>query len=183
MTANQNPLQVVTGVGRGSYVTVFEPKINPLSGKTEHSMSFLIPKDDTDTINKLKRAAAAAAETKWASRRPANLRNPLRDGDEEKPDDEAYAGHYWINLKSKTRPGIVDKRMDPVTDPRDFVSGDYCRVSVSAYAYDQAGNRGVAFGLNNIQVIRKGEPLGGSAPPPEKDFTAFEDEADDDMFS
>lgn len=194
MTAAQKPnrpsTQVVTGVGRGSYVKVFEAERNELSGKLEYSMAFLIPKSDTETISALKRAAKLAADAKWpeGAKRPRNLRNPLRDGDEERPDDVAYAGHYWINVKSqKQRPGIVDANMQPVIDPGAFVSGDYCRISVNAYAYEAKGNTGVAFGLNNIQVVYKGEPLGGSAPPPENDFGVFESgstlgASDDDLF-
>lgn len=192
MTAHQRirpATQVITGVGRASYAHVFEPKVG-LSGKSEWSLSFLIPKDDEKTLGALRKAAKAAMEDKWPDpkRRPSNLRNPIRDGDEDRPDDAAYAGHYFINVSSKKyAPGIVDRNMEPVTDPRAFCSGDYCRVSVNAYGYDVNGNRGVSFGLNNIQVIRKGEPLTGSSRP-ESDFDIFEADdddlgGDDDLFS
>lgn len=182
---------VVTGVVRGSYVRVFEPALNDLSGNMEYSMAVLVPKSDKATIAKLKKAANAALAKKWpdASSRPRNLRNPLRDGDEKDPPDEAYEDHYFFNCKSSTAPGIVDGKLKPVTDAREFVSGDYCRVSLNAYAYDKKGNRGVAFGLNNIQVVEKGDPLGGANTPPEYDFDALEeggaaeDFGDEDMFS
>jgi len=187
MTASQNPTYVVTGEVRGSYVRVFEPTVNRLSGRTEWSMAILIPKDDEDTLRKLRAASKAAIELKWpdASKRPRNLRNPLRDGDEERPDDPAYADHYFCNLKSSKRaPTIVDGKLQRVVDPEAFESGDYCRVSVNAYAYDQSGNRGAAFGLLNIQVIRKGEPLGAVAPNPEDEFSVHSGTADEeDMFS
>jgi len=173
---------VVTGQGRGSYVSIFTPRLNELSGKEEYSMSFLIPKDDKDTIRNLNDAVEAATAAKWpdTGKRPPNLRHPLRDGDAEKPNDPAYDGCYWINVKTKNMPGIVDAKVQPVIDARDFVSGDYCRVSVNAYAYDQKGNRGVAFGLNNVQVTGKGEPLSGVGRRAEDEFSAIKDTSDAD---
>lgn len=178
MNKPQNATTVITGVGRGSYVSVFEPRLNELSGKEEFSMSFLIPKSDTKTISALNAAAKAAADARWPDpkKRPP-LRNPLRDGDTDptKAGDPAYAGHFWINVKTKNRPGVVNSDLQAVIDPRDFVSGDYCRISVNAYAYDQKGNRGVSFGLNNVQVVRKGEPLSGSSSRAEDEFSVFKD--------
>lgn len=54
------------------------------------------------------------------------------------------------------------------------MSGDYGRVSMNAYGYDQKGNKGVAFGWNNAQFLEKGEPLGRARA--EDDFDAVEDE-------
>lgn len=175
---NRSATQVKTGVGRASYVNVFTPRLNDLSGNEEYSMSFLIPKTDTATLTALRVAARAAVEAKWPdeNRRPKNLRSPFRDGDVEKADDPSYVGHVWINVKSGDRPGVVDARVQPVIDPREFVSGDYCRISVNASAYDKKGNRGVSFWLNNIQVVRKGEPLGGVRRRAEDDFDALPNE-------
>jgi hypothetical protein len=179
-TATQNSAKtVVTGECRGSYVNVFKPKLNDMSGKEEYGMALLIPKTDTATINALKKAAAVAAGEKWPTTKPANMRNPLRDGDVERPDDANYAGHYWINVKSQNPVGIVDRNLALLTSPSDFVSGDYCRVKVGAYAYDQKGNKGVAFGLNSIQKTRSGEPL-GVVSRPENDFTRFVADDEDD---
>jgi hypothetical protein len=42
------------------------------------------------------------------------LKTPLRDGDSERPDDEAYAGSYFVNANSGTVSGIVDTNRDPI---------------------------------------------------------------------
>ena len=52
----------------------------------------------------------------------------------------------------------------------DIVSGDFGRVSLNAYAYDQAGNKGVSYGLNNIMLLAKGDSLGGAKPSAASDF-------------
>ena len=45
------------------------------------------------------------------------IKTPLRDGDTERPDDPAYAGAYFVNANSNERPGVVDRRRVPITDP------------------------------------------------------------------
>lgn len=165
-TAKQNGTKVITGKVRGSYVNVFRPRLNDLSGEHEYSMTVLVPKKDKATIAALRDARDTAIAKKWGDKPPKGLRDPLRDGDspdEEKSSDPAYAGHYFFNTKSKDAPGIIDTDRMELTNAGDFVSGDYCRVSLNAYAYDQKGNKGSAFGLNNIQVLGRGEPLSARA--------------------
>ena len=68
-----------------------------------------------------------------------------------------------MNIRTDQRPGIVDADRQLLIEADDFISGDYGRVSMNGYAYEQKGNRGVGFGWNNAQFLRKGEPLGGRA--------------------
>lgn len=171
--------KVVTGKARGSYVNVFRPRMNDMSGKEEYSMSLLIPKSDDKTIGKINDAVKEAAAKKFGDKIPAKFRHPLRDGDEERPEDAAYKNHYFLNVKSQQKPGIVDKNRQEVIDSGDFISGDYCRVSMNAYSYDVSGNRGCAFGLGNVQVIAKGEPLTSQARA-EDDFGDWGDDDGDD---
>jgi hypothetical protein len=64
----------------------------------------------------------------------------------------------------------VDAHGHDILGSQDIVSGDYGRVSLNAYAYDQAGNKGVSYGLNNIMLLSKGESLGGAKPSAASDF-------------
>ena len=160
--------KVVTGKGRFSYLNWATAKKNELSGKEEFSTEFLIPKSDTETIANLKTAMKAALDKKYNGKYPPNLRNPLRDGDTEVKQDGSplgaeYKGHFFIRTKCNEQPGVVDENRQAILIANEFVSGDYGRVSVTAYAYSQVGNNGVAFWLNNMQRLEKGEPLGGKA--------------------
>ena len=180
-----NPLKVITGKDtRWSYCNVWEPKaIN--GGTPKFSVSLLIPKSDTATVKKIRAAIEAAyregeAKLKGSSRTvpPLNtLKMPLRDGDTERPDDPTYAGHYFINANSATAPGIVDADCQPILTRSEVYSGVYGRASISFYAFNSNGNRGIACGLNNLQKIRDGEPLGGRASA-ESDFADEDDEED-----
>lgn len=164
---DQTSTKVITGRVRGSYVNVFEPRVSQLSGKSEYSITLLIPKSDTATVKAIRDACEAAANAKWGSKRPPRVDSPLRDGDGERPSGGMYppecAKHFVLNAKTTQRPGVVDKQLRDVIDTLEFVSGDYCRASLNFFAYDTSGNKGVAAGLNNIQVLEKGDPLSSRA--------------------
>ncbi|MGB9587827.1 MAG: DUF2815 family protein [Armatimonadota bacterium] len=161
----KNPTKVVTGIVRLSYANVHEPKsIN--GGTPKYSVSLIIPKSDTKTIAAVNAAVDAAIEEgkgKFGGKIPnkAALKLPLRDGDIDRPDDEAYANSYFINANSTTAPQIVDRNVNPILDRSEVYSGVYARVSINFYAFNSNGNKGIACGLGNIQKIRDGEPLGG----------------------
>lgn len=160
-----NPTKVVTSVVRLSYANVWEPKsIN--GGAEKYSVSLIIPKSDTKTLTAIQKAIDVAIEEgrgKFGGKIPnkSALKLPLRDGDIDRPDDEAYANCYFVNANSSTAPEIVDKARDPILNRSEVYSGVYARVSINFYAFNSNGNRGIACGLGNIQKVRDGEPLGG----------------------
>ena len=141
------------------------------------------PKDDKETIKAINDAVDAAIEegiAKFGGKKPnkAAIKLPLRDGDTER-EDEAYAGHWFINANSKTAPQIVDKAVKPILDRDEVYSGCYARVSLNFYAFNSNGNKGIACGLGNIQKIRDGESLGGRSSAADD----FSTEEDDDFLS
>ena len=178
-----NPMKVITGPDtRWSYANVWEPKsIN--GGTPKYSVSLIIPKSDTKTVTKLK-AAIEAAYHEGESKLKGNgktvpplaaIKTPMRDGDVERPDDPAYANAYFINANSATAPGIVDADRNPVITRSEVYSGVYGRASINLYAFNSNGNKGIACGLNNLQLIRVGEPLGGKTSA-ENDFASDNDD-------
>lgn len=175
--------KVITGANtRWSYANVWEPKAME-SGKPKFSVSLIIPKSDSVTVGKI-RAAIEEAYRDGQSKLKGNgksvpalstLRTPLRDGDLERPDDPAYASSYFVNANSASAPGVVDANRNEILDKSAVYSGCYGRASISFYAFNANGNRGIACGLNNLQKIRDGEPLGGKASA-ESDFATEPDE-------
>ncbi|MEG0832318.1 MAG: DUF2815 family protein [Acidaminococcaceae bacterium] len=162
--ANQTKTKVITGTVRLSYANVWEPKsIN--GGAEKYSVSLIISKSDTKTIAAINAAVDAAIEegiSKFGGKKPnkAAIKLPLRDGDVER-DDEAYHNCYFVNANSTTAPQLVDQQVNPIFDRSEVYSGVYGRVSLSFYAFNSNGNKGVACGLGNIQKVKDGEPLGG----------------------
>ena len=166
-----NPMKVITGKDtRWSYANVWEAKsIN--GGTPKFSVSLIIPKSDTVTVQKIKAAIQAAYEEGQAKLKGNGrsvppltaIKTPLRDGDTERPDDPAYANSYFINANSATAPGIVDADCNPILIRSEVYSGMYGRASINFYAFNSNGNKGIACGLNNLQKLRDGEPLGGKS--------------------
>lgn len=183
----KNPTKVITGPKtRWSYANVWDPKsIN--GGTPKYSVSLIILKSDVATVKKIEAAIQAAYE-EGESKLKGNsksvpslkvLKTPLRDGDLERPDDAAYADSYFINANSASAPGIVDADRQPILERSEVYSGVYGRASINFYAFNSNGNKGIACGLNNLQKIADGEPLGGKSRA-EDDFA---DDDDDDFLS
>jgi len=189
MATELGPTNVITGLDypcRASYVNVFKSRVNDLSGDSEFSMQILIPKKDKATVKLIKEAMKVAAADKFKDKIPKKMWNPLRDGDKEgvggvpedvEPGSEPYGKHYFMNIKNKRKPQVVDQNKQHVIDPDSFVSGDYCRVHINAFGFDTKGNKGVSFGLNSIQIVKKGEPLDGRVAA-EKVFDEIEEAED-----
>ena len=158
------PTKVITGKCRLSYSHVWDAVSIDGNSEPKFGACIIIPKSDKVTLKKIKAAVDAAIQE--------DLKLPLRDGDEERPDDEAFAGSYFLNANSKTAPGIVDLAKHEIMDTSEVYSGCYCRFSINFYPFSTSGNNGVAAGLNNIQKVADGVPLGGRS--------RAEDDFDDD---
>ena len=174
--------KVVTGPGiRFSYANVFEPKAMDENSEPKYSVTLLIPKKDKVTVEKIKRAIKAAElegkSKTFGGKIPKVYRYPaLRDGDEEKPDNEEYEGCYFVNAKSSTKPGLVDEDVNEIITRDEFYSGCYGRASINFYAYNKGGNKGIGCGLNNLQKLEDGENLGGGGATAAEDFGTGEDD-------
>lgn len=193
MTNNISSTKVMTGIVRFSYVHLLEPYAAQSGQDEKYSVQLLIPKSDTKTLAKMKAAIEAAKEqgksSKWGGKIPGNLKVNLRDGDEEKDvdgEDAAYKGMMFMNVSSKTKPGIVgtqrgaDGKLKALEDEDEIYSGMYGRASINFFAYNSNGSKGVSAGLNNIQKTKDGERLGGSHSKAEDDFDDWEDDTEDD---
>lgn len=169
-TDMSNPTKIVTGKVRFSYCNVFSPRVNEgdNEGDGKYTICILVDKNDKFTIEKIKQAVEAAIandKPKLANKNGvvnrATLKLPLRDGDLERSDDPSFEGKLFLNATSKRKPGIVDADLNPIINPDDFYSGCYGRASLNFYGYDFNGTKGIAVGLNNLQKLEDGEPLGG----------------------
>lgn len=186
----KNETKVITGKVRLSYANLFEPRsIN--GSEPKYSVSLIIPKSDKQMIEVIKQAIENAKQRdkgKWGGKIPANLKLPLRDGDEEKPDDEAYANSYFINANSTVPPTVVGTEKDKATGKairlteEEVYSGCYARVSINFYGFNAAGNKGIACWLGNVQKLEDGERLGGGSTA-EEDFEFEEVDVEDDFLS
>lgn len=161
-------IKVMTPKFRVSYPHVFKPQLNKLNNKEEYSVQALFKKGED--LSPLIKAVKECAAAKWGSwdKIPKNFRSPFRKQEERGKEEDGKlvlpAGHevgaIFITLKSKERPGVVNQKVEDIIDETEFYAGCYARAKVTVYAYSQAGNNGVSFGLQNIQKMSDGDPLG-----------------------
>lgn len=169
-----NETRVTTGKVRFSFVNIFEAKTFGDNTDAKYSIMALIPKTDVATIERMKKAIDAAAQkglqTKFNGKMPVVLKHTLKDADKDTDLDGVLLsekwpetkGHYVINLSTRNKPQVVDADLNPIIDPTEVYSGCYGRVSMNFYAYNNNGNKGISAGLNNVQKLEDGEPLGGA---------------------
>lgn len=174
--------KVIIKNARLSYANIFE-KSSIDDNTPKYSTALLIDKSDTNTINAIKHAINKAIEegknSKWGGKIPGNLKTPLRDGDEERPDDPNYKDKFFFNASTTRKPQVLDVDKSLVPDPEDgaysdvVYSGCYAHVSINFYPFEARGNKGVAAGLGNVMKAGDGEPLAGGSTA-EEDFADIE---------
>ena len=176
--------EVTTGKVRLSYTHLFEPSSNVPGQDKKYSTVLLIPKTEKLTIKKLRDAQQLALQegkTKvFGGKIPRVWKDTIHDGDEEADLEKnpEYAGCFYMSVSSKTQPVIVDRMKLPITDPMEVYSGCYARVVIRAFAFDQAGNKGVSFGLNAVQKLADGESFGAARVDPDAVFDDLDDDDD-----
>jgi len=163
---------------RLSYANLFEAKENK-SGDLRYSTALLIPKDHPqidDLIANVNKVGEEKFGKKWETMVKKNGL-PVKDADEDGSADDKpeYEGQFYINTSSKRRPQVVDRQVQPILDDSEIFSGCYANVSIAIFAFDVPENKGVSFGLNNVQKVKEGERLGG-APNADEEFEAMEDD-------
>lgn len=161
---------------RVAFPKVFKPERNDLNGKDEYSLVALF--DKTANLADLKAAIKQAAKNMFGDKLPANLRSPLREGEEKRKDDgsipNGYEGAMFVTMRCQKRPGVVDQNVQDIIDESDFYGGCYARANVHVKAYDQKGNKGVAIYLNHVQKLRDGDAFGTGRVSPQQAFSAVE---------
>lgn len=164
-----NPTAVTTGQVRLSYVHLFTPYANQPGQEPKFSTTILLPKSDIATKQRIDAAINAAIQagvsSKWNGTRPAQVKNPIWDGDGVRQNGESFGpeckGHWVFTASSKQQQAVVDMSVCPILSQSEVYSGMYARVNVNFFPYFNSGNKGIGCGLGPIQKLTDGEPLGG----------------------
>lgn len=168
----ENVCNVTTGEARLSYVHLFKPYAAMQGQEEKFSVTVLVPKTDTDTMNRINAAIEAAKQRgisdKWNGQCPPIVPTPVYDGDGVRPSDgmefgPECKGHWVFTASAKVDypPEVVDKQGNPIINQSEVYSGIYGRVNVTFYPYAFGGKKGIGCGLGPVQKLRDGEALGG----------------------
>lgn len=178
---NTNPAHVVTGRARLSYCNLLEPRgstFNP-DADPKYSVTVLVPKSDTATMQRISAAIEAAATagvtSKWSNQRPPMLKTPVHDGDGQRPSDglpfgDECKGHWVFTAANTRKPDVVDAACNPIVSPTEIYSGMYGRVGIDFFPYNSGGSKGIGCSLCTVQKLEDGEPLGARSSTAAEDF-------------
>jgi hypothetical protein len=166
---------LITPEFRAAFISVFKAtsmkNADGSVNKPKFSIRAAFP--PTAKLDALKKEAEMAAREKWGDKIPKTLRSPFRTN-EELENPIVGIGDDWIimsfSANEDKRPGIVDAKLQDIIDDSDVYSGAWYRAQVRAFAYENAGNKGVSFGLQNVQKLRDDDPLGNGRIPASKAF-------------
>lgn len=163
--------QMTTGEVRLSYVHLDAPYANPnTNADPKYQVTVLMPKSDAQAKARLDAAYQAAVQKgvaeKWNGTMPPIVACSIHDGDGVRPSTgEAFGpeckGHWVFTASSKNPVSMVDANMNPIVQKGELYSGCYARVCISLFPYNTAGKRGIGIGLEAVQKLRDGDPLGG----------------------
>lgn len=161
---------VTTGRARLSYEHLFKPYAHNPGQDPKYCVTILIPKSDIATKQRIDAAIAAATQAGiskcWNGTKPPIVAIPIYDGDGVRPTSgepfgDECKGCWVFTASSKQPPQVVDLSLNPIITPSDVYSGCYARVNVNFFPYNSNGKRGIGCGLNAVQKLEDGEPLGG----------------------
>ena len=165
-------IKVVTDLVRFTNVHLHKPASLIDGVPPRYSVTLIVPKSDTKTLENIKKAYAQVLElNKGMLSNQSISPSCLQDGDVRKG-DPIYLESYFLNASSSEKPGIVDIDLNPLIDANDLYNGCYGRASITLFPCVINGRGGIGVGLNNIQKIKDGEP----SQKPVSDFAVNGDE-------
>lgn len=171
--------KLVTNEVRLNFAHIGKPNPKPKKpGLIQYSVCAMIPKSDKEGIRKFEEAFQIALEESksiWGGKIPANLKHPLRDGDENRRQYPEFKDMMFFNANTMFKPHVFDADRNEILDPTAIYSGCYGRLNIGFYSYANSNNNGIGVGLNSVQKTRDGEPLFTRTDP----SAVFADEDED----
>ena len=109
-------MSITTGKVRASFAHVFQPHAAPGSIDARYSITLLISKTDTDTLNAIysaiELAKQAGVQKTFGGVMPPVINTPIYDGDGTRPNGEPFGeecrGHMVLRASSREQPSVVD---------------------------------------------------------------------------
>ena len=159
----------------------------------------IISKDNKEAIGAIKVALENALKNAEASNIFAGKslkqvttserwHSALKDGDKERPEDEAYKNSYFLSAWATIdRPPVIfDKAKNKITKDTEgaedkVYSGVYVTALISFFAYNYKGQYGTGTTISGLVTYQKGEKLSGVDVESELEDEFDEDSSDDSL--
>ena len=158
-----------------AYPHVFAPVKKNDSDKAKYSACILIDKNDTQAVQLINEAVEGAKvlyKEQFGAPK-GRLKTVVHDGDEDRPDDDNFAGKLYINASSNRKPGVKMIEAGMLVDCLDedeFYSGVKGAAGLRFYPYNNAGNTGISCNLDNLLKLEDGDRIGGGSMSADQAF-------------
>ena len=176
--------RIITPEFRAVWCSIMRPAegMNHKAGdKLKYSLKAAFP--PTADLSQLKAQANAAASeffgSKLAEEKFVKSLNPTFRRNDDLDNPIEGIGDDWMIVTFSAKEdrfspsrNLVDSQNNGIMNEVEVYSGAWFKVQTNAYGYDKAGNRGVAFGLVNVQKTRDDDPIGNAPPAANKAFEA-----------
>jgi len=153
---------------------------------TKYSCALIIDKKDKDSMSAIEgviKEMEVGIKGVNKGKLPPRWKSPIRDGDDERPEDPSYAGKVWVNASTKTKPAVFKKvagEVVAVDSSEEVYSGCYVKAKINLFTFDVDGNKGIGVGLQGLLKTKDGERLSGGTASA-ADFVDEDDTEEDDF--
>lgn len=164
---------------------LFTPKAIPgvADSKPAYSSTFLVAKG-SDQEKQVRAAMLAAMTDKFGAKAKQILdsvegnsnRCNVQDGD--KTTYDGFENHLSIRAKNKTRPTVIDRQRNQLTDDGTIYSGCYVNAIIEFFGYDNP-SKGISASLKGVQFVRDGDAFSGGRPASADAFDDLGDQGGD----
>lgn len=163
---------VITPPGLAAFTHLSKPDTGGQYSDDKYKVRLLFDKG-TDFKEFQKKVLICARRKFGPDIKLSQIQVPWTDGDE-RDDLDGHADRWYMNLKSKKRPTMVDRKKEDI-DPEEIYAGCKIRCIVSLMPYEgsevvvengkkkRVGYKGVTCLLDLVQFLGHGEPFGGGS--------------------
>jgi len=175
--------QIITPYATLSFPNLFAPRARAEGTEPVYSVSLLF--DDkaqqTPEFKAMQKAVEEVIKEKFPKGNRNQLYNSFRDGGEKSGQYAGYEeGVIFISASSNRKPPVIDARKQPVLLAEQVWPGQLVRAALNPFWFDKAGNKGVSWGLNSVQIVKADRPRIDGVVSPEKAFPDLPEEFLDD---
>ena len=184
---------IILPKARMGFPALLEPKEGQNGGKPKYSAVFLVPASADITL--LKKAVKDLFLAKYGDEQsiPDKVFNPLKQRARDKRSAETGNRYfpedlddwYALTASSTQAPGVIGPDGKNVTESNQVYSGRWACASVRPFWFEARDpknpkvilNRGVSFGLQNVQLLDNDEQWGATRAKAEDEFEPVESAA------
>lgn len=155
---------------RLSFPHLFEPHSMEEGQEKKYGATFILDNEQHGKLlDHIEAAIDRIALDFW--KKKMHFKSCLRDGNEKAEMDGYGDGIMFISAARKTRPAVVDRQVNPVTEEDGIIyAGCYVNATIRLWVQDNKWGKRVNAELRAVQFVKDGESFGAGPVDAENEF-------------